>query len=97
MGLNPMESAGCFSIIKALQKNPETKLELIDACSILNRTGGQHIKTVAPCNHDSIDIELSLVPNTLLADIKWDDDPVLESPNTDSEYEALAAYFAAIK
>jgi hypothetical protein len=30
MGLNPMESAGCFSIIKALQKNPNTKLELID-------------------------------------------------------------------
>ncbi len=30
MGLNPMESAGCFSIIKALQKNPDTKLELID-------------------------------------------------------------------
>ncbi len=30
MGKNPMESPGCFSIIKALQKNPNTKLELID-------------------------------------------------------------------
>lgn len=30
MGLNPMESAGCFSIIKSLQKNLENKLELID-------------------------------------------------------------------
>lgn len=30
-----MESPGCFSIIKALQKNPSTKLELIDF-SVLN-------------------------------------------------------------
>lgn len=30
IGLNPIESAGCFSIIKALQKNPNTKLEHID-------------------------------------------------------------------
>lgn len=30
LGMNPFESAGCFSVIKALQKNPMTKLELID-------------------------------------------------------------------
>ena len=34
MGLNPIESAGCFSIIKALQKNPATKLEYIDFSEI---------------------------------------------------------------
>lgn len=34
MGLNPIESAGCFSIIKALQKNPATKLEHIDFSEI---------------------------------------------------------------
>lgn len=33
--MNPMESAGCFSIIKGLQKNPETKLEFIDFTDIL--------------------------------------------------------------
>ena len=35
MGLNPMESAGCFAIIKALQKNLTTKLEFIDFSVIL--------------------------------------------------------------
>jgi hypothetical protein len=35
LGLNPMESAGCFSIIKALQKNPNTKLEQLDFSEII--------------------------------------------------------------
>jgi hypothetical protein len=30
-----MESAGCFSIVKILQKNPNTKLELIDFSDII--------------------------------------------------------------
>ena len=30
LGMNPFESAGCFSVIKALQKNPTSKLEIID-------------------------------------------------------------------
>jgi hypothetical protein len=35
LGQNPMESAGCFSIVKILQKNPTTKLELIDFTDII--------------------------------------------------------------
>lgn len=28
--MNPMESAGCYAIIKQMQKNPQTKIELLD-------------------------------------------------------------------
>jgi hypothetical protein len=34
MAKNPMESSGCYAIIKGLQKNPASKLELIDFTDI---------------------------------------------------------------
>ncbi len=33
--MNPFESAGCYAIIKQLQKNPETKIEYIDFTDII--------------------------------------------------------------